>query len=141
MKLTILSCAAALLGGAATAQSADDVFTKWATADGGAHVEITDCGDGTPCGNMVWYDDSEATTDRDINNPDKSLRERALLGLQLVWGFKLKGDEWRSGKVYDPEVGRVYRAKLSPQDDGTLKLTGCFGPICRSQVWTRVSAE
>lgn len=131
---------AALLTGAhtATAQSASDVYGRWLTADENAHITITDCGDGTPCGEISWLNLEVAASDRDIRNPDKSLRDREIVGLRMVWGFKLRKERWRSGKVYDPETGRTYRGSLQPLEDNQLKLTGCFGPICRSQTWTRL---
>ncbi len=111
----------------------------WATPDGNARIEISDCGDASPCGYLVWVNPQEASSDRDINNPDESLRERPLAGMLMVWDFRARGESWHSGKVYDPESGRTYRASLTPKDDGRLALRGCFGPFCRSQVWTRAT--
>mgnify|MGYP001792456947 CR=1 FL=1 len=109
----------------------------WETPEGDAKIEILDCGDGTPCGDLVWVNPASADAETDINNPEKALRNRSLVGIRMVWGFKLLGDKWRSGKVYDPESGRTYRAELTLVSANQLKLKGCFGPICRSQIWTR----
>lgn len=141
MKTTLLISALFLMPAYAAAQSAEDVYGSWVTKDANGHIEITDCGDGTPCGNIVWINEEEASSDKDINNPDESLRGRSLIGLPMVWGFEQKGKVWRKGKVYDPETGRTYRAKLTPTKTGDLKLTGCFGPICQSQTWTPLEAQ
>lgn len=113
-----------------------DVAGVWATEDGGAHVEITDCGDGTPCGTLVWMKEQTPEGLKDAENPDENLRDRPLEGIQLLWGFEPKGDKWKSGKIYDAGSGKTYKSKLELKDDGTLKVKGCFGPICQGQTWT-----
>ena len=115
------------------------VLGIWETPEKDARIEITDCGDGTPCGDLIWIDPASADSEMDINNPADTLRDRPLVGIRMVWGFTQRRDQWRSGKVYDPESGRTYRAELSLKDANQLKLKGCFGPICRSQIWSRLS--
>ena len=115
------------------------VLGVWETPEKDARIEISDCGDGTPCGDLIWIDPASADSETDINNPTKALRDRPLVGIRMVWGFTARRDQWRSGKVYDPESGRTYRAELSLKDANQLKLKGCFGPICRSQFWSRLS--
>ena len=118
-----------------------DVAGVWLTQSGGGKVEITDCGDGTPCGNLVWVDPAEAGPGLDANNPDPELQGRALVGIQLVWGFERSGETWCRGNIYDPETGKTYRSTLRLNDDGTLRVQGCVGPICQSQTWTATKGE
>ena len=73
----------------------------------------------------------------DVNNPEPSLRSHPLVGLQVLSGFTLRGSNWVEGRAYDPQTGRNYKAKLTPNSDGTLTLTGCVLFICRSQKWRR----
>ena len=135
--LTLLTLTCLTLATRAHSDVQSNMLGIWETPDGDARIEIADCGDGTPCGDLVWVDPASADAQTDINNPKKALRDRPLLGIRMVWGFKLRGDKWRSGKVYDPESGRTYRAELTLVSANQLKLKGCFGPICRSQIWTR----
>ncbi|MEL7482517.1 MAG: DUF2147 domain-containing protein, partial [Pseudomonadota bacterium] len=93
-------------------------------------------GDGTPCGTLVWFDETNAVSDRDINNPDPELRDRPVKGMVMLSGFERSGDRWRRGRIYNAENGRTYRSAVSVRDDGNLKLQGCVGPICQTQTWT-----
>ena len=68
---------------------------------------------------------------------DKALRSRPIAGLTILSGFAAAGDHW-SGRIYDPRSGRTYRSELR-RESGTLKVKGCFGPFCRTQVWTRAN--
>jgi uncharacterized protein (DUF2147 family) len=77
------------------------------------------------------------------------LRDRPLVGLQVLSGFVQNGDhengdhqngEWTGGQVLDPETGKIYRASLSVDADGkTLRLHGYFliPVLGRTEHWQR----
>lgn len=121
---------------AAAAPAPQDVYGLWLTEAGSAHVEIADCGDGTPCGELVWVDPESGALDHDANNPDPAMTERALIGIRLLGDFEAHENGWRRGEIYDPESGRTYRSMIRRKDADALEVKGCFGPICRSQTWT-----
>ncbi len=123
---------------AADVANSKDVYGLWKVSGGTALVQITDCGDGTPCGELVHVDAPNAETLLDDQNPDPELATQPLIGSRLLWGFKEKSDKWSSGKIYDAESGKSYKSKLERKADGTLKVKGCIGPICQSQIWTQV---
>ena len=118
------------------AQSMDGI---WLVESGNGKVEIKDCGDGTPCGTLVWINKANGKGDLDINNVDTALRQRPLLGSAVFWGFKKKGKSWKSGKIYDAESGKTYTSKIKLKEDGRLQVKGCVGPICKSQIWVRTT--
>ena len=140
--LTILALAGLSLswGQAASAQSLD-IEGTWFTKDNEAKVEVSDCGDGTPCGKLVWFDPNLGGDNRDMNNPDPELQGRPLLNTAVFWGFERSKNKWKSGKIYDAQSGKTYKSKLELQDDGTLKVKGCVGPICQGQTWVKVPDE
>ncbi len=124
------------------AQAADiNVAGLWLTGDGSARVEITDCGDGTPCGTIVWVEPNQPGTGTDDNNPDPLLKGQNIVGSKMIWGFKAKKNKWTSGKIYDARDGKTYKSKLKLTEDGKLNVKGCVGPFCKSLVWTRVAAN
>lgn len=129
MSLVLLAAPVAMADG-------QDVHGRWLVEDGNAVIEIADCGDGTPCGTLQWVDMSEASSDRDINNPDDELNGRPLIGMPMLWGFRKKGDSWGRGKIYDPESGKTYGSNLKRRKDGNLRVKGCVGPFCQTQVWS-----
>ena len=113
-----------------------DVAGKWLTEAQTSHVEIKDCGDGTPCGTVVWVDLKPTDSGKDDKNPDSALRDRPLVGIQLLSGFERDDEEWTSGEIYDPESGDTYRSNLKLKEDGTLKVQGCILFLCQTQIWT-----
>lgn len=68
--------------------------------------------------------------DTDKNNPDPALRSRDLKGISFLYGFEYdaKKNRWKDGKVYDPNNGKTYSAKMELEDGGTiLKMRGYVG--------------
>lgn len=62
-------------------------------------------------------------------------------GMRFMWDFKRSGDEYRDGKILDPNTGEIYSASMDLEDDGnTLELRGFVGiPLFgRSQTWERI---
>ena len=62
-------------------------------------------------------------------------------GLEIIRGArKAEGrDVWEGGKVLDPENGKEYTLRLTPEDGGRkLAVRGSIGPFGRTQHWVRV---
>ena len=79
----------------------------------------------------------------------RSLRNRPLLGLQVIGGLVPDGeDRWRDGAVYDPHEGREYRASVTLRDANTLIVRlyrwlpwlGWLPWMSDTQIWTRVTS-
>jgi len=70
-----------------------------------------------------------------------ALKDRPLMGLQILWGFTQDGNQWSGGRVLDPESGKIYHATLVLEDGGKqLRLRGYIGvPLLgRTEHWLRV---
>jgi uncharacterized protein (DUF2147 family) len=78
------------------------------------------------------------------------LKDRPLVGLQILSGFVQDGDhqnggdqnggEWSGGQVLDPETGKIYRASIALEDGGKkLRLHGYFlvTLLGRTEHWLR----
>jgi uncharacterized protein (DUF2147 family) len=66
---------------------------------------------------------------------------KPILGLEIIRGAKKEASEdvWTGGKILDPENGKEYTLKLTPQDGGKkLAVRGSIGPFGRTQTWVRV---
>jgi uncharacterized protein (DUF2147 family) len=137
MKTVALTAAIFMIASPAFAADGKDVFGIWKVQSGSALVEIKDCGDGTPCGHLVYINAPDAATVLDDKNPDADLAKKPLLGSRMLWGFKAKKSKWSGGRIYDAESGKDYKSKIARQDDGTLEVKGCIGPFCQSQTWTQ----
>ena len=115
---------------------------KWKLADGTAIVEVYKNGDSFN-GKIVWLEkpnDPDGTPAKDKNNPDKNLRTRPLMGLNLLSGLKKDGGEYTGGTIYDPANGKTYNCSMKVEGDvlhvrGSLDKKGLLG---RTMDWFRV---
>ncbi|RMH23152.1 MAG: DUF2147 domain-containing protein [Acidobacteria bacterium] len=155
-RLAAASLVALLLAPALPAAAAEDdaLIGLWATEPdefGYAHVRIRREGDEYR-GEIVWlseptFPDSEGPEwagkpKVDRLNPDPALRDRPIIGLPLLWGFRAKGPgQWAGGFIYDPASGKTYKCKITLQDDGTLKVRGFVGIslLGRTTIWRPVA--
>lgn len=65
------------------------------------------------------------------------LAGQPMLGLPLIWGLQADGDKYDSGRIVDPESGKVYRLSAKVNDAGALEVRGFIGIslIGRTQTW------
>lgn len=140
MRLVSIFVMALLANVGAAFADPHNVFDTFMTQDGASYIRIADCGDGSPCGKVVWIN-PETLPSGTTAQEAISKNGTPVLGLQLLEGFKRKKKDWRGGTVYDPENDKYYSARIKRLDDGSLQLKGCVGPICQSQIWTHVSQK
>ncbi len=82
-------------------------------------------------GTVTWFDDSDDTsrpmnTREDINNPDKDLRTRKIIGIKVLTGllFNPRCRCWQAGKIYDVQSGKTWNASISLENINTIKVRG-----------------
>lgn len=114
----------------------------WTNEEGKAKFEIYKCGNKL-CGKIVSLrePDRNGKPKMDDNNPTKSLRNRPLMGLEFLKGFKYVGDnKWDEGTIYDPESGKTYSCYMKLIGKDKMEVKGYIGIslIGRAQTWTRV---
>jgi uncharacterized protein (DUF2147 family) len=83
---------------------------------------------------------SEGKEKMDIHNPDRSKRDRPIIGLVFMTGFNRKTDtRWENGTIYDPKSGNTYSGFLELDGPNRIKVRGFIGIslIGRTEVWTR----
>jgi uncharacterized protein (DUF2147 family) len=139
----------AILGIWETERDAEDPDDKW------SHIEVYES-DGKVHGRLVWLSRTHYPEDDergmgglpavDRNNADESLRERPLLGADLMRNFKHnKKNKWEDGRIYDPENGKTYRCKLTLKDADTIELFGYikvgFVKLGRNTTWVRLPKD
>jgi uncharacterized protein (DUF2147 family) len=103
-------------------------------------VQVYACGDNQLCVRVAMVGQKDAPT-TDVNNPDASLRKRALCGLTIGTGFAPNGDaSAKDGKIYDPESGKTYSAQMQANGD-VLRLRGYIGVslLGRTETWHRMN--
>ena len=121
-----LLTAAALTLGLATSAFAEPASGVWKTETGETggylHVSIEPCG-AQVCGTILKVFNSDNTSSE---------------GKPIIWDMNVDGSgKYSGGRIWAPDVDKTYRSKMRLSGN-TLKVSGCVGPICRSQNWTRV---
>jgi uncharacterized protein (DUF2147 family) len=124
-----------LLPSLVLAAQPDDILGYWVTSGGESCIEIFKR-DGYYFGKIVslrrpYYLPGEikgmdGRPRMDLNNPNKSLRLRPLMGLEIMRDFRFDNGKWVGGKIYDPANGRSYNCQISLAKDG-LHVRGYIG--------------
>ncbi len=138
MKLAGFVLSALMIAGfAAPVQAAPaSIAGNWKTDDGRAVVQFYKCGEAT-CGRIARFLVPEpAGGARDVENPEKSRRDRKILGLRIFWNLTPDGSKFE-GKGYSPEDGRYFNANLQ-RSGNVLKVTGCVVVFCKSVNFTKI---
>lgn len=121
-----LACTAGL---SAQPTAADSV---WRNPSNSVHVRIHVCGT-SRCGTVVWANDKAKADSARGGTPN-------LVGTQLFRDFREVSPRVWKGKVFVPDLNRVFSGTGTVKDANTIVARGClagnFG--CKSQTWTRV---
>lgn len=135
--LLLLTLFSALTG---VAQKADDILGIWYNEEKTAKVEIFKTSD-KYFGKIVWLKEPnrDGKPKLDINNEDKSLRDRPVMGMQILKDFEFDEDEWEDGTIYDPKNGSTYSCYITKKGN-ILNVRGYIGfaLIGRTALWEKV---
>ncbi len=111
----------------------NQILGVWNTDDGDSKIEIVKCGDNY-CGSIK----SMTNPRNDERNSNASLRNRPMVGLQVLTGFKYAGsNSWTGGTLYAPKRGRTMSAKLKLRTQDSLDIMVSAGMANRTITWTR----
>lgn len=137
MKKILFTVVAVFIGSLVLmAQSNDPILGTWKNSTGEAHIEVYKKGD-KYFGKLAWINNASK---KDENNPNEKLRDRKLLGLEILTNFVKKGKVYEGGQIYDPKSGKTYSCKMTPKDGDKLEVRGFVGVslLGRTEVFTRV---
>ena len=103
---------------------------KWMSTDNNLIVEVYQVNN-EYCAKVVWFDDTDDktrpyTTRLDERNPDINLRQRKIVGLEVMHGlvYNASTEEWDGGRIYDANKGKMWNAKAWLDKDGYLNIRG-----------------
>ena len=137
LKCTALMLAtAAFSAGGAQAQTAEEAFGVWENPDNKSHVEMYKCGDGL-CAKIVKVVDGQKADDK---NPKAELRNRPIVGLEIMSGAKkTSASQWK-GNLYNRADGGTYAGTITVKSKSALDLQGCTAVVlCKTVTWSRVN--
>lgn len=152
MRILMVMAACLLALGGYAAEDSAGILGVWVTPTKDSRVEVKKAADGTVEGRIVWLketvypkDDPEAgVTKHDRHNPDASKRDKPIIGLAVVAGFKDDGGKvLKGGTVYNPRDGKTYSGKLTLKSADKLEVRGFIGIslLGASEEWTRYKPE
>lgn len=118
---------------AGRAQSADAILGKWKAEDKILTIQIYQKGDEYR-GKIVSFKDRhhpelDPAKKRDEHNPNPSLRNRLLYGMDILWGLRYHpaNREWSKGTIYNPQKGNTYSVSAHLAKNGKLELRAYKG--------------
>lgn len=133
------------MAGAAFAQNTP--VGKWHTIDDKtkeikSEITIIEAG-GMITGRVSKVLRKDAKPDAKCDECTDARKGQPIVGLEIIRGGKKEdgADVWSGGKILDPENGKEYSLKLTPQEGGKqLLVRGFIGSpmFGRSQTWVRV---
>ena len=125
-----LGAAAVLSAPTALAQVGKDLVLR--NPQNSVHVRIHPCGK-TRCGTVVWANAKAKADSARGGTPN-------LIGTELFREFREVSPKVWKGKVFVPDVNRVFTGTGTVKGKDTIVARGCLfaGVGCKSQVWTRV---
>lgn len=119
-----------------------DISGRWASQGFSSIVDFHGCaGDVRKlCGTVKWLwiaDDEGGGHRTDRNNPNRALRSRQVVGLDIIQNFESTAPNvWSGGTLYNPIDGRTFTGTIR-QERGVLRLRGCAMGFCKTQIWRR----
>jgi uncharacterized protein (DUF2147 family) len=120
-----------------------EIVGKWETEKKDAKMEVFKSGN-TYSAKLLWGEQiveaDGVTSIKDVNNPDKSLRDRNVVGIVYITKLKYDDGEYVDGRVYSAQRGATYDCKVWIED-GNLHLRGYVGISLFGQttVWKRIN--
>lgn len=89
------------------------------------HIRMTPCG-ASLCGTVVTALDKAG---RAVRTPN--------VGKQVIWDVKQDGAGGYAGQMYVSHFKATVAGKFQVKGR-KMTVRGCLGPVCQSQVWTRL---
>ena len=124
---------------------ADNIVGEYLTDRGGSKskVRVTKAADGTYTAQLFWVEnptDAKGNKRKDVNNPEKKLRNVDIDKVVIVNGLKyLKDDKmWGDAKIYDPSKGIRVNVTAEFVNANKLKLRGTVFGIGTTIYWQKI---
>lgn len=126
----VIACTPFLSFAKSTPGAADPLLGQWITDQKNLIVEVYLRGSEYQA-KIVWFEDDNRTPENrlDYKNPDPALRNRRIIGMDVLTGLSYNNDEgrWENGHIYDGTSGKTWSASAHLADEETLVVRGYWG--------------
>ena len=110
----------------------DAIVGKWQSTEKNLIVEVYKQGTDFKA-KVIWFHDNSDTITPceqrlDIKNPDKALRTKKIVGLDVLNNlvYDAEEDKWIDGKIYDSSSGKTWDATVWLTNFETLSIRGYY---------------
>lgn len=109
----------------------DAILGDWMTVENNLKVHVSK-ENGQFKATITWFDEKgykcKMTECTDEMNPDPALRNRKILGLQVLSGLKYvaEDNEWEEGLIYDSNSGDTYDSVVWMDGNNKLSVRGYY---------------
>ena len=110
----------------------DAILGKWESTEKNLIVEVYKQDNDFKAKVLWFYDPDDTITPieqrLDINNPDLQLRDRKIIGLDVLSGlvYNAKQNKWTGGKIYDSSSGKTWDANVWLTSPEALRVRGFY---------------
>ena len=121
----------------------DDILGKWVTTTGSCIVEVYKQNMNYKA-KVLWFKEGKKYMNDyyDEKNPNPALRNRKLLGMEVMNGLHYNAEEkeWVDGHIYDATSGKEWDSVVWLTDDHLLKVKGywVFKFLSQTKTFKRV---
>lgn len=119
-------------------EPSNKIVGNWVTDDNAFTIEIYQA-DGSFSGKVVGISelDSNPNLDpKDTKNPNPKLRDRSILGMDIITGLKYSGGKWVNGTIYAPKKGIYADCNIELLSNGELKVIVSKSGFTKTKIWT-----
>lgn len=114
------------------AQNPNAILGKWESTEKDLIVEVYKQNNAFKAKIVWFYDEDDTITPLDqrldIKNPNKQLRQRKILGSDVLSGltYNPKQNRWNGGRIYDATSGRTWDATVWLTSKSNLSVRGFY---------------
>jgi uncharacterized protein (DUF2147 family) len=121
------------------ATNPDDIMGTWLTDNDESKIEIYKAGN-EYFGKIIWLKeptDRNGNAKKDVNNPDKTKRSNAAIGILILKNVRYENGSWK-GIIYGPKRGKEVACSLKLKSEDVLEGFVSYGFLSGSRTWRRV---
>ena len=127
--------------------SKENLLGRWMSTDKSVAVNVYEEGNSFKA-KVIWFDErlgsgTPMNTRRDSHNPDIKLRNRKVIGMDILenLNYNAQDKRWENGKIYDASSGRTWDTFAEIKDNGELYVRGFwkFSWIGKSLYFKRIN--
>jgi uncharacterized protein (DUF2147 family) len=120
------------------AQQADEIIGKYHLPND-LDVEIFK-NSGKYFGKIIALNGFEEGQTRDVNNPEESRQNDALVGKVIIENLEYNKEkkQWLNGSMYGPEKGMVFNLKITEMREKEIEVVGSKFVLWRTLQWQKI---